>query len=223
MADGQAYLDGEEWVAITPYEHPGDQKVYTLAVTAEGAVWLGTDVGALRRDPDTGAWSRFAADERITSVLPAADGTVWLLSNWETPWRLTPGGPRLYEEREFLARHEIAHTFLGAHPAESGVWIATGLGVARFDAATETWVHYTAETTHNALEPDLNWEYTPASDGGLWLTQGDELFYARPEEGLWLLVEVPVLVEGESIGNILATADGAVWLNNRQGVFRCRR
>lgn len=221
VADGLAYLEGDRWVTVTPYSQAGDARVDTMAVASDGAAWLATTVGALRRDPDTGMWSRFLADEVIDTVIPDSEGVVWLLSDWGDLWRMKPSDAGRYVQRKLGPRHEISHTFLGQYLTPSGFWIATGRGLAQFDVATETWTRYTAETTNNALEPTTTiWEYAHALDGGEWLSQADELFYARPEEGQWLLVEVPVL-QGETIGEMVAAADGSLWLTDGDIVYRC--
>ena len=220
VADGVAYLDGGRWVTVAPYSLEGDARVDTMAMASDGAVWLGTTVGALRRDPNTGVWSRFLADEVIVTVIPDSDGVVWLLTDWGDLWQMMPSDTKLYEERKLIPRHEISHTFLGATLEQSGFWIATGRGLARFDVATETWTRYTAETTNNALEPNLIWQYAHAPDGGEWLSQANQLLYARPEEGQWLLVGVPVL-QGANISEIVAAADGSLWLTDGDIVYRC--
>lgn len=100
-----------------------------MAVAEDGVVWLGTDIGALRRDAATGQWTRFAADEKITSAIPTAQGNVWLLAIGGNPWKLIPSGePGQFEEKQHYPRHPLQHIFHGAFWQEPGLWVVTGLG-----------------------------------------------------------------------------------------------
>ena len=72
VADGLAVFDGTEWRTVAPYDHPGEHRVYDLAIAADGAIWLGTDLGALRLDEATGEWTRHATYQSISAVSPAA-------------------------------------------------------------------------------------------------------------------------------------------------------
>ncbi len=76
VADGLAIFDGTEWRSVVPYDRPGEYQVHDLAIAPDGAVWLGTDLGALRLDDATGEWTRHASLQAISAVAPAADGIV---------------------------------------------------------------------------------------------------------------------------------------------------
>lgn len=110
--DGLAAFDGTDWQAIAPYDHPADYRVRDAAIAPDGVVRLGTELGALRRDAATGEWTRHASFQPISAVVPTPDGTVWLLKcDWLSQCdqkliRLTPGGPRLYEESQVVTLGE---------------------------------------------------------------------------------------------------------------------
>lgn len=223
IADGLAYLDGGAWVSVAPYEHPGDSKAYTMAVAEDGAVWLGTDIGALRRDPATGQWTRLAADEKITSVIPTAEGNVWLLVIGGSPWELIPSGePGQFEEKQHYPRHPLQHIFHGAFWQESGLWVVTGLGLTQWVNEAQTWAIYDYDTTDNDLPPEIIWDYTRVADGSLWLALSGELLHAWPEEDRWVLAPLPELVEG-TVVRMEAAADDSLWLETEEPklVYRC--
>lgn len=223
IADGLTYLDGGAWISVTPYEYPGDREVYTMAVTVEGELWLGTDVGALRRDPATGEWSRYAATEMITGVIPAIDGTVWLLTIWGNPWELTPGdAPGQFEEIEHYPRHPVQHIDHGAFWQSPGLWVVTGLGLTKWVNEAQEWAIYDSYSTDNDLPPAIIWDYSRAADGSLWLALADELVHAWPEDDRWVLAPLPEAVEG-SIVTVEAAADGSVWIGTQAPsfVYRC--
>lgn len=221
--DGLVVLDGGKWVYVAPYEYPGPHPIYTMAVTSEGVVWLGTTVGALRRDPATGEWSRFAADEGVTSVIPTDNGVVWLLTVWDNPWKLLPSGtPGHFAEQNQYPQPSLEGTSHGTFWEEPGLWIVTESGLAQWVDESQTWVIYDHDTTDNALPPARILDYTRMADGSLWLAMTDQLLHARPEENQWVLASLPESVVG-MVEYIEAAADDSLWLQtqNPSAVYRC--
>ena len=247
VADGLAVFDGTEWHTVAPYEHPGagEHRVYDLAIAADGAVWLGSDLGALRLDETTGQWTRHAAYQPIGEVMPTPEGTIWLLACARMSQcvpgliRLTPGGPQLYEESPMMTLERAPGNVWGAASDGSGIWVIHELGLARWDIAAAAWTLYTAETTDNALTPAAYISaYGVAPDGALWLAMSDETFSpprlqfgeqrfaftrARPPSGEWHFASSPLL-DGQYIDSVVVAGDGSVWASLRHSstVYRCQ-
>lgn len=231
LGDGVAVFDGTAWRIVAPYvhDHPGEYEVHDLAVAPDGAVWLGTDLGALRLDEATGEWTRHAPLQSISAVAPAADGNVWLFQcnppgrcN-QALTRLTPGGPQLYEESRVTRLGIHRGNVLGVAYDGSGVWVINDKGLARWDIAASMWTEYTPETTNYALPPDSITAYDQAPDGTLWLARYENgLIRARPQSGEWHFAGNPLL-DGQYIDSVAVAGDGSVWVNLRYGyvVYRC--
>jgi ligand-binding sensor domain-containing protein len=228
LSDGLAHFEGREWQIIDPFKHPGAHDVNSITVAPDGDIWLGTDIGAFQPDASTGEWSRFAAYRSICDVMPAVDGTVWLLAcDWSLV-RLTPGGPRLYEGGEVarISDPELTHgNLLGAVLEDTGLWVIGDRGLAWWDSLTAEWTIYTPATTGNALPPYYVWDFDQAADGALWLaTQKEGLIRARPKEGEWTLVNAPVLFEYlDRVEQLVMGNDGSIWLATDpwDTVYRC--
>jgi len=244
VADGLAVFDGEAWHAVAPYDHPGDHQVYNAAIAADGAIWLGTDLGALRLDEATGQWTRHASYRPIVAVVPTPDGTVWLLECKgmspcvQTLIRLTPGGPWLYEESDVTTLERAFNNVHGASYDELAIWVVDDFGLDRWDIAAATWTHYTPATTDNAFPPATYISaYDMAPDGAFWLATPEQGFVedrlqfrerrfafirARPQSGEWYFASNP-LMDGQYIDSVAVAGDGSVWANLRYqyAVYRC--
>jgi ligand-binding sensor domain-containing protein len=246
VSDGLALFDGAQWRTVAPYDHPGDgeHRVYDAAIAADGALWLGTDLGALRLDEAAGQWTRHASYKPVGAVVPTPDGTIWLLKCDQmaqctpTLLRLTPGGPRLYEESAVVSFERVLNNVDGASYDGSGIWVVNDFGLDRWDIATATWTPYTAETTNNAFPPTIYIsQYALAPDGTLWLAAPRDGFVvnrlqfserrfafirARPQSGEWQFAGNP-LIDGQYIDSVVVAGDGSVWANLRYdySVYRC--
>ena len=229
VADGLAVFDGTAWRSVAPYNRPGEYRAYDLAIALDGAVWLGTDLGALRLDDATGEWTRHASLQSISAVAPAADGTIWLLQ-CNPPGRCnqaltqrTPGGPRLYEESKVPPLGIHHGNVWGASYDGSSIWVINGRGLARWDIAAAMWTEYTPATTNYALPPDSITAYDQAPDGTLWLARYENgLIRARPRSGEWYFANSP-LIDGQYIDDVVVAGDGSVWVSLRYeyAVYRC--
>ncbi len=230
LSDGLARFDGGEWRVFDPFEHPGTHDVNSITPAPNGDVWLGTDIGAFQLDEATGEWSRFAAYRSICDVMPAIDGTIWLLAcDWSLV-RLAPGGPRQYEGSEVarMSDPQLTHgNLLGAVLEDTGVWLLGSNGLAWWERVTAEWTVYTPATTGNALPPYYITGFTHAADGALWLvTPKEGLIHARPKEGEWTLVHAPVLFGyPDEVRQLVRADDGSIWLTTGvwDTVYRCER
>jgi len=244
VADGLAVYDGTEWRTVAPYDHPGQHRVYDLAIASDGAVWLGTDLGTLRLDGFTGEWTRHTAYRPIGAVMPTPEDTIWLLECArmaqcaQTLIRLTPGGPRLYEESEVATLERALNNVRGASYDGSGIWVVNDFGLDRWDIAAANWTHYTPETTNNGFPPMTYISaYDKAPDGTFWLAAPEQGFVhdrlefrerrfafvrARPQSGEWYFAGNP-LIDGQDIDSVVVAGDGSVWVSLRYdySVYRC--
>ncbi|MBO6574464.1 MAG: hypothetical protein JJ896_03535 [Rhodothermales bacterium] len=120
---------------IHPDSLHGANWVLSIAEDAAGALWLGTEGGVARFDPET--LQATVSDDGLLgptafSVWPAEDGTQWA----GTPHGLVHlAGPdtRVYTEADGLPNHVI----YAVRPDEDGrLWMSTNAGLAVLDRAT---------------------------------------------------------------------------------------
>src|SRR5690606_26559831 len=83
-ASGVLVFDGERFLRLTPRPEvgPGSNQVFELAVSPSGDVWASIFNGGVSVLHD-GRWTHFRENEsllsdRVWSVAPAGDGSVWL-------------------------------------------------------------------------------------------------------------------------------------------------
>jgi signal transduction histidine kinase/sugar lactone lactonase YvrE len=128
---------------IAPVNVPADLTFHTAAFTRNGTIWLGSNRGVHRFDPRTGtfAWYRHnqhlpasLSNDRVNSILEAADGTLWIgtqsaLEHWEST-----GTPiRRFSQADGLPGAVVSCIL---EDSARHVWVSTELGIARLDART---------------------------------------------------------------------------------------
>ncbi|MDW8333648.1 MAG: triple tyrosine motif-containing protein [Bacteroidia bacterium] len=119
-------------------------EVRAMAVTPDGALWMGTDYGLIRRTPD-GAFRRFGkadgmADEIVTHLVPTADGL----------WLATRNGLHFFDGERFLVygrNSGLASANIAALLPGDGeeLWVAHDKGLTRWNPRLRLGVHYTQE------------------------------------------------------------------------------
>ena len=136
---GLARFDGREPVPALTATHHWLTDVNTLSCDQQGAVWAGTEVGAVRFDGTN--WMEFTTtnglpDVRVKSIESGPDDSVWLgtfgggLARFDG--RTMAPVPR---GRERLIPSAASRIFRDSH---GGLWFATPTGVTRHDGVA--WV-----------------------------------------------------------------------------------
>jgi signal transduction histidine kinase/ligand-binding sensor domain-containing protein len=224
--------------SFTVYRHDpddpnslSDNLVYTVLEDHTGAMWVGTGNGWLERfDPQTGTFIHEQyLGSQVEKLVEDRLGSLWIG---------TPSGLfRLDPSREILVQFEHVENDPGSlsyhdiqviYPDRSGeVWIGTlGGGVDRWDPTGERFTHY----RHDPADPNSPSHHTAVL-----------AFYQDPEfypEVLWIGTWGGGLnrfdraaqtfthytekdgLPSDTIGCILADADGTLWLGTLKGLTR---
>ncbi len=153
--------------------------VTSLAVAKDGAVWVGTTMGATRIEQ--ARWTTFThvhglGDDWITAIAIAPDQRIWVGTQ--------SGGISVFDGNKFttftISNSALPSNFVTAVAIDSRgtVWIGTlSAGVASFDPAVNRWTRYRlADNSVTALaldSQDLPWVGTDGGgafrfDGKLW-------------------------------------------------------
>ncbi len=187
---------------------PTRNQVTTVAVTSDGAAWLGFgDYSAYRSGGgvarfDGEQWEYSLDNENVTVLTTDPQGMLWAgagcgLYRWDgAAWRDVGGGCD-------ALRGDVVDLAFGT---DSSVWVASGMNLGRFDG--QSWTYYDRLVSSVAV----------ASDGAVWVsgwkgTQGSD-YTARFDGATW--VEYP----GRR-GSLSTALDGQVWAVAPDGGLVC--
>ena len=187
---------------------PTLNQVTTVAVTPDGAAWLGFgDHSAYRSGGgvarfDGKQWRYFLDNENVTVLTTDSQGALWAgagcsLYRWDgEEWGSLGGGCD-------ALMGDVVDLAFGSN---GSVWVASGMNLGRFDG--RSWTYYDRLVSSVAVAPDgtvwvLGWNGTQGSD-----------YTARFDGATW--VEYP-----GSRGSLAAAHDGQVWVVAPDGRLVC--
>ena len=166
--------------------------VWSLAQGADGYLWLGTGAGLYRFDgirfeKVSPALGSDPSPSNITALLTMPDGDLWMGGFDGSVARLRSG--RLEQVRAGLRRGAAVNLVIDGRGA---VWAAFGGephqgGLARYDG-----LRWTPIGEGWGLPTATNASVAAASDGVLWATLDESLWYLRPGARRFVQVGVPV-------------------------------
>ncbi|HMB90061.1 MAG TPA: two-component regulator propeller domain-containing protein [Rhodothermales bacterium] len=159
----------QAWVSKT-----GSRVVEAIREDADGTLWLALyDAGFARYDPATGRVKQYRRFRRgfISAHTVHVDGAgqVWLGTFGRVLIRFDPIAETFtsYPYRTDAAPGAHGREVWDIYEDETGaLWLATDLGLSRFDPSTETFQHY---TEHDGLPSSTVFSILPGDEGRLWL------------------------------------------------------
>lgn len=200
---------------------------------ADGLLWVGTQAGIRRFDPDHEAWVPAPPELRevdqgqyptVMDILIARDGALWLSTISYGVWR--------YDRRTRAVRHffgpdptggdTLANGLRGmAEDAAGNIWLGAtgGRGLSRIAAGTwrvKTWHEHDPDAPGDEEFPTM----LGAADGGLWLgTIHNGLAYYDPARARFRAA----LGRADGLGanwlkSITADGHGRLWLGSINGL-----
>lgn len=228
LVNGVAVVGADTWVAspfgvsvlhangqVTAYTAAAgnipDESALSIAVDAEGVVWLGTFDGLLKFQ--AGKWQLYSYEnsapfpffEMFTSILPTPDGTLWIANRSGDLCEFSPEHGYCLQ---LYASDPARVTYISSLQIDEQGWLYIGgevEGIVRFDGRDWQPLEIESKILSNsfnalALTPDgtlwaagaLGLQRIPALDpwGGYWATQdlgeasAQSLFVAA--DGLWV-------------------------------------
>jgi ligand-binding sensor domain-containing protein len=227
-------LDGEEqlWLAtngglvrrratvwqslLPPGLVPCAEDVRSVTEDDRGTLWTGTACGLRWRDGAAG-WRdvQELADQPIGCLWSDEDGSVWAC--------LERGIARVSPEREVeLVTGADGPQDLEVHAIRRGpdgaLWLATDLGVRRWDGST--WTAYRQDAPLGG--PVNNWVYaiSPSAASDLWF--GTLRGLSRFDGGIWASDPGQIgCAVGDSARAIVQDARGRLWVGTNAGLVMC--
>ncbi len=199
-------INREDWTLFTNFNGVTD-----LAIDQQGHIWSAGWGGAVRWDPETGAYTGYTIQNglisnEIESIAASPDGTVWAF---------TRGYISQFKDEQWTA-YEMPEpaTWGNLAVAPNGdVWLGTigpkgtGNGIYRFDG--HAWAHFTWE---QGLEAGMVDGIVVSTNGEVFAAQFGKT--SRFDGQRW--------VKSSSYGThcIAADADGSVWIHDDQSLIR---
>ncbi len=207
-AAGIVYTDTRgtrfESVVVPDASDPRDGAnfIRALAPAADDAVWVGSHAGLMRYQPHDGQLTDYSA--LLQSALDSA------------PPPHVPGDPH-------LAPGQIAIEGIAAQP-DGVLWLASDLGLLRFDPASSTVARAYTHDPGNPLPGQWLFTVWRAPDGTLWLAGANRgAAYWRPGMEAphwlaWLRADEPF----PHVFAFAAAGDGGVWMAANGGLLLWR-
>jgi len=154
-----------------PTDEREGKRTSALARDRNGVLWIAATGGLYSYDPRTGASRRLDLPhaENVAAIFADADGVVWTgtgahgLRSFDSARGTFRDFLRLSRERAPLS----SEGFFDIHDDGRGsFWIATGMGLSRFDRSTSTYEHF---LPRDGLPASMIYSIAADGRGRLWL------------------------------------------------------
>lgn len=192
-----------------------------LAVGADGVIWVATEMGAIRLQPDGSyeiigvAPQSGAALTFVQRVASGADGAIWFGTDRGIARLLPDGAWQVLQDGDGPVDSANRLTSLARAP-NGDLWIGAEQGLSRLDGAG-TWQSFRSDL----LSPNITALESDAA-GDLWVGTGQGVFRVTPDLPEWLqLPDSPDWPANAHVLALAATGDGALWVGTYyEGAFR---
>ena len=182
--------------------------VTSLAQTADGTLWIGTDSGLFQFD---GIRFRRYGDAppellpaRFTTALEApATGGLWIGFQLGGAAFIKDGKITTYSTRQGLPEASVRQIVVDP---EGTVWMATTVGLLRLADG-----HWTPVGASWGLPEGESWTLLGTRAGVIWTRVGDRIFFKRPGEHTFTRLETGDNYDDVVEGGLVEGPDGTVW------------
>ena len=196
--------DGTAWTVYTTEDGLIHNKVYDIAQTPDGAIWVGTLEGLSRFDGTQ--WTSFmpgtvTGTQKIRTLFVDRDGSLWI-------GQAAPAGGAIeydgttwtyYTKRDGLGSDHVWSIY---QSRDGTLWFGTDVGLSRFDGVN--WSTYPKDDVP-IWPPYVRGE---TADGALWLGEGRGIARFVPDRHAPETVLEPAVDRVSSLGNILLKWSG---------------
>ncbi len=175
-------------------------------------------VGGYRPDP---ADPDALASGVVSGLAEDAQGRLWVGTYQSGVHRLDPGarGFRRYGREHGLPTLQIEYLFMAR---DDRLWVGTGDGLLRFDAAADRFVALLDAEGH-APQVRIN-DIDEDDDGRLWIATSGGLYVVEPgSEVLSHRADVARGLVSDHVASVLVDTRGRVWVDSAKGLQRLLR
>ncbi len=191
-----------------------DERISTLHVDREGALWIGTSGGVARYRFNSSTLETFTSANGLTSNLVLSifedrEGSVWIGTE--------AGGLNLLKSKKFstfTTKEGLPSDLVKAiyQDVHGGIWIGSnGGGLTLFkDGKFTTW------TTKDGLSSDVVLSLAGDNEGTLWVGTPDGL--NRFKDGNFQLFTFAEGLSNDLVRSVLVDRSGVLWAGTRDGL-----
>jgi signal transduction histidine kinase/ligand-binding sensor domain-containing protein len=202
------------------------RNILCLSLDREGALWIGTGNGLLRRDPQTGKFRRYLAEANTTwnrPVIQDRNGLIWIPEDGNGLYRLDPKSGAFINYRHDPARPgSIGSDFVNSvfEDTQGHIWVGGGglndisnpLFLDSLNADGKTFTHFIKKVEAGSAS-----YLTADGQGNIWFAdQVASLQKLNPAEGTRQKISSSIINLtgiGGSLGIPMAMGkDGKIWL-----------
>lgn len=201
---GLYFFDYSSWKKV---DSIGDALVESLYYQ-NGILWVGTNDGLLRLDPDGNATKIFTniPGNKISSII-FDNENIWVGTN-NGLGKLYNGSPKATYTTPDLTNNIVKSLATDG----KSLWVGTANGISRLDITRNTWTRYTTSNTKELHGDDI-----------LALAMSNDILYAGTSQGLnkfdgktWSKIAT------EEISHVLSLAiyGNTLWVGTKNGVLK---
>ncbi len=211
--------DQNQWVNYKAADGLINDRVYSITVLRDGALWFATEAGASHWDG--AAWVSYTMDDglidnTVFQVAQAVDGSLWFATLGGAS-HLKNGSWTNYTSQHGLADDFVSHVAVA--PDES-IWLTSVTdGVSRLFLSASgddpRWLIYSRHTTNDAQIPfDFVNDIEVAPDRAIWFGGFDGLMRLDPQTETWKVYDEESTNGAFSDGVEAFTfgPDGTIWI-----------
>ena len=215
----------DAWRTFTAADGLPDERVVSVTLDGDGAVWAGTVGGAVRLDPSRLTWQAAALGGEPRVPIPAQfvaqgpDGSVWIAGYDGAAQRRADGTWRVF-------RSELAHRRVNCitFDADGNVWFATWGGLSRWTPSDESWLHVRRTDLPGKLLSNGIWWVEVDGANHVWAaTQGGGVVELTAD-GQWIATHTydnTVQSLRSNVAWVVAADDrGSIWVGTEKGLSR---
>jgi PAS domain S-box-containing protein len=212
----------------------GSDSVTSLCRDSRGQLWVGTYGGGLNlRDPRTGGFRRYLPEpgrprslssDRVWRIVEDAEQRLWVATRGGGVDRYDPSVDGFVHYRHDPANpRSLTHDNVLALLAtrSGGLWAGTYSGVARWDAATDSWQRFESGNGPGLLAHETVNDLCEDRRGSVWIaTEGGGLNRYDPATGTLERHRATDGLPSNTVRSVVEDDDGALWVSTNQGIAR---
>ncbi|WP_218127137.1 two-component regulator propeller domain-containing protein [Catalinimonas alkaloidigena] len=211
----------------------GDDNVYCILRASDSTLWVGTDRGVSRLNPD-GSFSNLNLPalapngNQVRTLCEGEKGVLWIgtyaggmskfnIADFATASFDTVYRASLLPDANAIQSNRIYKILLD--PADSTLWIGTQSGLTHFNPRTNVFKNYVHDPQNSLSGPDAVYSVCRDLKGDIWMTSygtGICRFDRKEEKFYYFTAKEGLINQGTYC--ILADRDSSIWVSHNQGL-----
>ncbi len=207
-------------------------KTTSVFLDKDGLIWIGTEGAGISLWNNTNNFIQ-RIEYKKNQKKGLSDGQVWGIfqDRKNQLWIGTDKGLNFWDskQRQFIyfnigemSSGESAEVTSISESFDGKLWLATGLGLMKFDPKTKTILNFKTEYRSDlGIETDSIWNLFTDSHGRLWIGHDKGLSYLDKGSNKFVhLNEMTSKLNSNEVGAIIEGSNGEIWLGTSKGICR---